>query len=99
MKTATIEALKNLETNIKNFLNKKGKPSNGYWLGKLNKAEQIEAFGIYLGKGRISVSGDRLDLHMIVKVCFGLDYQEVRGMNAETNEVFENDPLSRNSLI
>jgi len=46
----------------------------GTWRGKLNAADQRKLFGRYLGKGLLVIDGERERVRMIVKVCFGLDF-------------------------
>lgn len=50
----------------------------------MSKAEQIEAFGFYMGKGRIEVNGEKDFVAMTIKVCFGWDFADVFYASAQT---------------
>lgn len=56
------------------------------WEGRLTKKEQLDAFGFYLGKGTIIVSGEFDNISMRIKVAFGQDYDDVRGISARYQE-------------
>jgi len=44
------------------------------WIGTIKAQDQIKLFGRYLGKGRIIIDGNNETIRMIVKVCFGTDF-------------------------
>jgi hypothetical protein len=46
----------------------------GQWRGRMTATEQRALFGRFLGKGLISINGETERLKMIVKVCFGTDF-------------------------
>lgn len=49
---------------------------NGYIESRMTADEQRAIFGRYLGKGIIQIDGERAEISMRVKVCFGTDYDE-----------------------
>ena len=55
------------------FLISKGLNVGGSWSGKMKKAEQVAAFGAYLGKGTIEVCGTSDTVLNIVSICYGAD--------------------------
>jgi len=56
------------------FLQAKTGTVCGVWKGRMTASEQRALFGRFLGKGTLVIDGAREELRMIVKVCFGLDY-------------------------
>ncbi len=46
----------------------------GTWYGQMSAQDQRALFGRFLGKGRLVINGEQERIKMIVKVCFGLDY-------------------------
>ena len=46
----------------------------GKWTGRMSAAEQRALFGRFLGKGRLVIDGENERVKMIVKVCFGTDW-------------------------
>lgn len=65
------------------FLVGKGLKVWDVWTGRLTKAEQLEAFGFYMGKGLVTVDGGSDEISMTVKVCFGLDWADVFYVSAQ----------------
>jgi len=59
------------------FLISKGLNVGSTWEGKLKKAEQVEAFGVYLGRGVIIVNGTNDTVLNTVSICYGTE-TEVR---------------------
>ena len=49
----------------------------GTWEGRMTATEQRALIGRYLGKGVIVINGDDETVRMRVKVCFGLDTDDV----------------------
>lgn len=73
-----------LATKIGFFLISKGLKTWDMWKGRLSKSEQIQAFGFYMGKGFIVVDGERDEISMTIKVCFGTDFYEPFFVSART---------------
>jgi len=73
-----------LATKIGLFLVGKGLNTWDSWFGKLTKSEQLEAFGFYMGKGKIEVNGEKDFVAMSIKVCFGADFADVYYASART---------------
>jgi hypothetical protein len=48
----------------------------GYLESRMTADEQRAIFGRYLGKGIIQIDGERAEISMRVKVCFGTDCDE-----------------------
>jgi hypothetical protein len=67
-----------LVASIAFFLVDKTDDCRGYWAGRMTKKEQIDVFGVYLGKGLICIDGEKEIVKMIVKVCFGTDTETVK---------------------
>jgi hypothetical protein len=56
------------------FLQEKTGTVCGKWTGRMSAAEQRALFGRFLGKGRLVIDGENERVKMIVKVCFGTDW-------------------------
>lgn len=46
----------------------------GRWFGTMPASDQRRLFGRFLGKGRLTIDGDRERLIHTRKVCFGTDF-------------------------
>lgn len=75
---------------IGQFLINQGLKSWSYWEGKIPKTDQLEYFGVYLGRGTIVVDGRDETLYAKVKVCFGGDVDMVRGVNCKDRMWWDN---------
>jgi hypothetical protein len=60
--------------NLALFLSAKTGTVLGVWRGRLPAAEQRALFGQFLGKGLLIIDGEQERVRMIVKVCFGTDF-------------------------
>lgn len=63
-----------IAANLALFLTEKTGTATGTFAGKMKAREQRGLFGLYLGKGKIVIDGEKETLRHIIKVCFGLDY-------------------------
>lgn len=48
----------------------------GEWTGRLPAAQQRELFGRFLGKGKITIDGEREYLIHTKKIAYGMDYEQ-----------------------
>jgi hypothetical protein len=46
----------------------------GVWRGTMSAKDQRALFGRFLGKGTLIINGETERVKMIVKVCFGTDF-------------------------
>ena len=46
----------------------------GTWQGRMTAKEQRALFGVFLGKGYLTISGTDEKIYHTIKVCFGLDW-------------------------
>lgn len=60
--------------NLAMFLQEQTGTVCGVWCGTMRASDQRKLFGRFLGKGRLTIDGENERVKMIVKVCFGLDY-------------------------
>ncbi len=60
--------------NLALFLVEKTGSVFGTWRGQMTAHDQRALFGRFLGKGLLVINGEQERVKMIVKVCFGLDY-------------------------
>ncbi len=60
--------------NLALFLVEKTGSVFGTWRGQMTARDQRNLFGRFLGKGVLVINGEQERVKMIVKVCFGLDY-------------------------
>lgn len=80
------------------FLISKGLHSWDSWSGKMLKKDQMEAFGVYFGKGTIHVDGLEESITSIVSCCFGTDYMTSCRVNCKEFSWIDNNmkgPLVR----
>lgn len=63
-----------INNNLCLFLLEKTDSVFGVWRGKMPAKEQRKLFGLFLGKGRIDIDGEKETITHTIKVCFGLDY-------------------------
>jgi hypothetical protein len=59
--------------NLALFLQEKVGSIFGEWDGRMTAAEQRALFGRFLGKGLLTINGDKEIVEHHVKVCFGTD--------------------------
>jgi hypothetical protein len=52
----------------------------GEWRGRMKAAQQRALFGRFLGKGTLTINGERETLTHTVKVCFGLDAEDTASL-------------------
>jgi hypothetical protein len=60
--------------NLASFLQEKTGSVCGRWRGRMTASQQRDLFGRFLGKGLLVIDGANERIHMIVKVCFGADF-------------------------
>lgn len=56
------------------FLIENGQSIFGKWSGRMPAKQQRELFGVFLGKGEITIDGERDRVSHSRSVCFGTDY-------------------------
>ncbi len=89
MKKLTVQESYEVAENIGMFLVGKGLKVWGQWAGRMTKAEQMDAFGYYFGKGLIEVDGSQDYIVCVVKVAFGADSTTIRGVGAQSKTWFD----------
>jgi len=70
-------ATRDVAADLALFLLEKTGTVLGTWEGRMTATEQRALIGRYLGKGVIVINGDDETVRMRVKVCFGLDTDDV----------------------
>lgn len=60
--------------NLAHFLQSLGKGVNGRWRGNIYAKDQRLLFGRFLGKGTITIDGEKEIVYHTKKVCFGHDF-------------------------
>lgn len=64
----------NIIENLALFLVANGEATNGRWSGPLLARDQRALFGVFLGKGQISIDGERDRVRHTITICFGTDF-------------------------
>ena len=82
------------------FLISKGLNVGDSWSGKMKKAEQVAAFGVYFGKGELVVNGTTDCISHMVKIAYGYDIEITGGLSVQGFSDRFNDiiPLSEIAL-
>ncbi len=65
------------------FLISKGLEVGDTWQGKMKKAEQVKAFGVYFGKGELVVNGTTDCITHRVKIAYGYDIEITSGLGVQ----------------
>ena len=60
--------------NLAHFLQAHTGSVYGIWRGRMTASDQRKLFGRHLGKGLLVIDGTQERIRMIVKVCFGTDF-------------------------
>lgn len=76
--------------NVALFLIEKTNSCTGFWSGKLLKAEQVDLFGTYLGRGTLLIDGATETITHSIKVCFGTDTSWTAQIKFDGSVVFKN---------
>ncbi len=66
--------MNNHPANLAIFLQEQTGTVCGTWRGHMKASEQRALFGRFLGKGLLIIDGANERIRMIVKVCFGTDF-------------------------
>lgn len=78
---SNLDGKEDYAANLAHFLQSLGKGINGRWRGNIYAKDQRALFGRFIGKGTITIDGEKEIVYHTKKVCFGHDFDVTVELN------------------